>query len=278
MLQQPITPYSLEISFYFTKSKQTQMETKASFMVHVQALGGKFLGPNAYSPTDIEIYLKLQSGNTYRIPYYQAGQDDGGISTNFTDGQSSFMPIIQVNPLNALAHPTVNYLTPGPQTVAGKTEIDLPPKLEIAELELLIPSPSTEKKLVFKQAVPLRQAFRNLHMSDPIVYKSTIVVPGLLVWNPVFFDNNMSIVVTMMCGCKISNDVNQTYWESSDFEVFAYVLNQDGSTETMRMQFNPHSPDSRFTSERISKAAIKSVVFTAQQKSTGNYGIFEYVL
>ncbi len=250
------------------------MASTTEFNVYVQALGGKFLGPNAYEKDQIKVVLNTAKEN-YKFSYYKQGMDDGEILPNFVDGISSFMPIITPQPLNAQLPITVHYLTPGNDTVVASHLIDLPDEIQTAHLIVDVPSPNGH--LRFVQEVLLGKDISTNKIKDPIVYKTTVVVPGLLVWQPVLFQNYISIVVTMMCGCKVSNLVNTTFWEPSDFEVYAYTEHYDQGRSILRLEFNAHSPDSRFEG-KIQMSGIKSIFFAARQISTGNYGFFRYSL
>jgi hypothetical protein len=250
------------------------MTKTTEFRVYVQALGGKFLGPNAYKKEEIKLTLNTVNEN-YKLPYYEKGMDDGEILPDFIDGESSFMPIITPQPLNAQMPATVHYLTPGKDTVVASHPIELTNDIETAHLIVDVPSPNGW--LQFVQPVLLGNDISTSKIKNPITYRTTVVVPGLLVWQPVLFENYISIVVTMMCGCKVSNLVNTTFWESSDFEVYAYVEHYDQGKSVLRLDFNAHSPDSRFEG-KIPMSGIKSIFFAARQISTGNYGFFSYTL
>src|SRR5579859_5703596 len=143
------------------------MAEDASIAVYLQALGGKFLGPNAYNPENIQISF-LYKGGGMALPYYQTGMDDGTISGIFTAGASSFMPILTMG--GGGGQPVVHYLAADSNTVAGKGEIELSAEKERAELVVSIPR-SCGGPLMMDQSVLL--------VKELTGYKITIVVPGL---------------------------------------------------------------------------------------------------
>lgn len=89
------------------------MQTTAKIAVYIQALGGKFLGPNAYKTDSIKLSLRLHD-DTLPITYQLEGQaNDGEIGPDFLvslpsiQGSSSFLPIL--TPVAAAgSNPAVN--------------------------------------------------------------------------------------------------------------------------------------------------------------------------
>jgi hypothetical protein len=243
------------------------MATLIPFQVYVQALGGKFLGPNAYNNMAIRLSLALPGElQPVHIPYVVTPTitNDGNISGTFTDGATSFMPILTM-PATAAANPAVNYLTPDANTIAGNCSILLPAKEEQAVLTVIIPTPSGNQ-LIFKQPVllsPLKTS-----------YKVSIVIPGLLLTAGTVntASGNISVFVKMMCGCKITQGLATSFWTVSDFEVSAYVKFADNTSGYYTLSFDQPANDSMFAAAITGKPAITHVEFSAMQKSTGNYG------
>jgi hypothetical protein len=241
----------------------------ATLFVYVQALGGKFLGPNAFDFVNIKLSLKY-SGGDIEIPYsIIATTNDGNISPVFTDGNSSSMPILTTS--NTLGeNPTVNYLTANLNTVMGLSKsFTLPSQNELATLSVMIPTPS-EKILELIQPVWL--------IPEQEIYKVLVVVPGLLlVQNPVSPTGNISVFVKMMCGCKVTVGLSTSFWSPSDFMVNAFVTYQNASIQTFSLSFDEQANDSLFSGEVDNINQIKSINFYAQQLSTGNYGSLEQI-
>src|SRR5438067_12146777 len=100
------------------------MQTTAKITIYLQALGGKFLGPNAYKTDSIKLSITLQ-GNTIPIIYQlKDNVNDGAIGPNFISslpsikGISSFLPIL--TPLPATGpDPAANYPPPHDLTNCG---------------------------------------------------------------------------------------------------------------------------------------------------------------
>jgi hypothetical protein len=243
------------------------MKPPVPFTVYLQALGGKFLGPNAFNYANIQLSLQYSKG-TVSVPYkvIQGVTNDGIFSTSFNSGSSSFLPIL-TTPLSAPGNPVVNYLTHNADTVSGKTSIVLPEAMELAILYINVPTPSG-KSMIFSQTVLL----------DPQLtsYKVTVVVPGLLLitnTNVVVPPNTLSVYVAMMCGCKITTGLPVSYWTYTDFEVSALVSYMDGRQEKLAMSFDKKINLSTFTVSPAGYKNIVSAIFSACQKSTNNYGV-----
>lgn len=241
------------------------MKAPVPFTVHLQALGGKFLGPNAFDNPSIKLELDYSMGRI-PIPYkvIPGTTDDGAISTSFTNGVTSFLPILTM-PLSGTGNPVVNYLSPGAHTIAGRVNIFLPDNNEIAMLHASIPAPSGVP-FVFSQPVLLcpRQT----------VYTVTMVIPGLLLTpntNTVLPPGTIAVNVAMMCGCKIINKPDW-YWTYTDFDVHAMVTYQDGTGALVNLSFDQQVNLSLFTAPVTNYSTIREVNFWATQKSTANYG------
>lgn len=240
------------------------MKPPVPFNVYVQALGGKFLGPNAYNNTAISLALQYSMGIVPIAYQIKHDTDDGGISTSFTNGSASPLPILTM-PVSGSGNPTVNYLAPGSKTIVGKANIFLPNANEIATLLVSIPSPSGQA-ILFSQPVLLnpQQVEYNIHTIIPgllLTPNTTTIVPG----------GNISVFVAMMCGCKIINK-KDWYWTYTDFSVTARVTYRDGTEKQVDLVFDQSINLSLFTAPVPDFNFIRQVNFAAQQKSTGNYG------
>jgi hypothetical protein len=242
----------------------------ANLFIYLQALGGKFLGPNAYNNSEIKVTFRY-SGGEFEIPYNViASTNDGQISPVFSLGNSSPMPILTPSELSG-QNPIVNYLTTNINTIMALSKaFDLPNTNEIAILTINIPTPSG-KSLCYIESVLLipQQEF----------YKITVVIPGLLVEpNATNIANNISVYVKMMCGCKVSVGLPTSFWSPSDFMVNANVIYKDGSVQSYPLSFDTQANDSLFVAPVSDAENIKSISFYAQQASTGNFGAFEEIL
>lgn len=240
------------------------MKTPVLFQVYLQALGGKFLGPNAFDNTNIKVSLKYSLGNfplQYKV--IQGTTDDGTISQSFTDGSTSFMPILTM-PDNDKGNPAVNYLTPGAKTIVGHSGIFLPDTNEYGTITASIPL-SSGGNLVLTQQVLL----------DPqqLEYRITMVVPGLLLeWYSAVPKNQVAVYVKMMCGCKVTQGLPTSFWTVSDFTVYARVYYKDNQFITLKLVFNTAANDSSFIANLPDAKPISHINYFATQKSTGNYG------
>jgi len=241
------------------------MSAQASITVFLQALGGKFLGPNAFGNTGIKVALSVNGNNT-PIPYQVivGTTDDGIISQGFTYGSSSFLPILK-KPVLAGRDPSVFYLSPGPDTISGTATFALPATPVTATLSAVIPSPSGQA-LLMNQPVLL--------YPQQTVYRIVMVIPGLLLTlnttNPV--PGAVSVFVAMMCGCKVTQGLPTSYWSANDFAVNAIVRYKNNSVVTVVLTQDLQTNDSLFSAAVADAENISSVCFTAQQSSTGNYG------
>lgn len=245
------------------------MKAPVPIRIHLQALGGKFLGPNAYDNTGIQLSLHYSMG-TIPLAYTVTPNltDDGNISTVFTNGTTSFLPILTM-PVSGSGNPAVNYLTPDTNTVVGTANIILPNANETAILTVSIPTPSG-KSIVINQPVLLNP--------QQVVYNVSVVVPGLLLTKNTSIivpAGTISVFVAMMCGCKITIGIpNKSYWTYTDFTVSARVTYKNGTEEQVNLVFDQQANLSLFTAPVNDFDKISKVNFAAQQISTGNYGVF----
>lgn len=243
------------------------MSQTANITIYLQAVGGHFLGANAYNAAGISISLKY-SGGKIKIPYTVTPYftDDGNVSPNFTDGASSFLPIITIpQPMPAVQVAAVNYLSPDFTTVAGKANIKLPSAVEFVELSVSIPTTSG-KPILLSQSVILSPAQPE--------YKITLPVPGLYL-SASNIPKAVSVFVKMMCGCPVTPGPPVSLWPANDFTVYATVIDVSGGTTEYLLTYDTtQSGNSLFSAPLLPKQKkIKSVTYTAIQKSTTNYGV-----
>jgi hypothetical protein len=249
------------------------MQTTAKITVFVQALGGKFLGPNAYKTDSIKLSLTLQ-GKTVPITYQLGNKtNDGGIGPDFivglpsTKGLSSFLPILTPVTVKKTS-PAVNYLTPNNLTICGTVAVTVSKPIVLGTVSVSIPRPQGDD-LVLKQSIALNQM-----QAD---YRVVLVVPGLLLEEPPpsaspDTSKSISVYVKMMCGCPITTGIPKSYWAQNDFVVVAEVIRKNGESHKQSLTFTSDATPSLFHATVSDLADIKLVNFTARQKSTGNIG------
>lgn len=249
------------------------MQTTADINIYIQALGGKFLGPNAYHTDSIKLSLTLQ-GDTLPITYHlKDNANDGAIGPNFIsslpsiEGMSSFLPIL--TPTRAAgSDPAVNYLTPNTLTICGTVAVTLSRPTALGTVSVSIPRPQGDD-LVLTQSIALNQM-----QAD---YRVIVVVPGLLLEEPPASampdtSDSIFVYVKMMCGCPITTGIPKSYWAQNDFLVSAEVIYKDGGSDSRSLTFTSDATPSLFHAAVNDSANIKRVNFTARQKSTGNIG------
>jgi hypothetical protein len=249
------------------------MQTTAQITIYLQALGGKFLGPNAYKTDSIKLSLTLP-GDTIPITY-QLGDNvnDGAIGANFMSslpsiqGTSSFLPILTPMPAGG-NDPAVNYLTPNNLTICGTVAVTVSQPSILATVSVSIPRPQGDD-LVLTQSIALNQM-----QAD---YRVIVVVPGLLLEEPPAsaipdMSGSIFVYVKMMCGCPITTGIPKSYWAQDDFLVSAEVIYKNGGSEGQSLTFTSDATPSLFHAAVNDIANIKQVNFTARQKSTGNIG------
>jgi hypothetical protein len=244
--------------------------TTARITVYLQALGGKFLGPNAYHTNDIKLTLTLD-GKTSDITYkYMSGENDGSVGPTFEtppkNQLSSFLPILTPN--ISTPSPAVNYLTPIAGTICGKIDANVTQLQMLGTLSASIPRPH-EDDLVLTQSIALNQM-----QSD---YRAIMVVPGLLLEQPTQAEipvgsNSLFVSVKMMCGCPIKADATKFYWVESDFDVSAEIFLKNGKPFPEKLTFFPDPNTPSLFRASVLAADVHMANFTAIQKSTGNIG------
>jgi hypothetical protein len=249
------------------------MQTTAKITVYIQALGGKFLGPNAYKTDSIKLSLTLK-GKTVPITYQLRNKaNDGVIGPDFivglpsTKGLSSFLPILTPVAVKE-RNPAVNYLTPNNLTICGTVAVPVSQPIVLGTVSVSIPRPQG-KDLVLKQSIALNQL--------QVDYRVILVVPGLLLEEPPpsalpDVSNRIFVYVKMMCGCPITTGIPKSYWAQDDFVVVAEVIRKNGKSRKLSLTFTSDATPSLFHATVTDFAYIKLVNFTARQKSTGNIG------
>lgn len=249
------------------------MQTTANIAIYIQALGGKFLGPNAYNTDEIKLSISLQ-GKQIPISYrLTENVNDGGIGPDFlrslpsTYGLSSFLPILTPLP-DSGSEPAVNYLTPNNLTICGTISVTVSQPTELRTVSVTIPRPNAED-LVLTQSIALNQM-----QTD---YRVIVIVPGLLLEQPPAAEipntpNSIFLYVKMMCGCPITTGIPNSYWAENDFIVTAEAIYKNGGRERISLTFLSDSTPSLFSSPVKDFANVTQVNFTARQKSSGNIG------
>lgn len=241
------------------------MKTPVPIKLYLQALGGKFLGPNAYAHAQIECSLETSRGaHAFSYQVVPGITNDGEIGTSFLTGSTSPAPILTM-PASGTGNPATNYLTADITTVVGILAHSLPEANEYATLTARIPTPSGTP-VVVQQSLLL--------CSDIVDYRVFMTVPGLLVQPDPGTGPDLSVYVQMMCGCKVTQGLPTSFWTPSDFVVSALVHYKHGKSASYPMAFNAQANNSSFCVTVPDRDKIARVTFFAQQKSTGNYGAY----
>ena len=244
--------------------------SNVNISVFLQAAGGKFLGPNAYNNTRIYIHL-IMDGQSYPFTYNAAspGIDDGNISQQFSNASPYATPILTLqtsNPGNSGSQYQTNYLTIDNNTVRGTITVPVPNAPYIpATIKASIPR-STGQTLIVEQQIVL--------VPQQTDYTFIIPVAGLLLEpNPTTQpEGTLSVLVKMMCGCKITVGEPNSFWSPDDFDVTANITFANNNTISYPMSFDGTSNDSTFYVNISDTSRILFVCYTAQQHSTGNFG------
>jgi hypothetical protein len=239
----------------------------ANITVYLQAVGGHFLGANAYDPGNIAISLSY-SGGKVNMPYPVTTYftDDGNVSPHFTDGASSFLPIITIPPpAPAVQTAAVNFLSADFTTIAARAAIALPAVVELATLSVSIPTTLGKPVLISQQVI--------LNPAQP-AYKIIVPVAGLYL-SAAQVTGSIAVFVKMMCGCPVTAGPPASLWPSNDFTVYANVIDTSGGTTPYLLTYDTaQTGNSLFTAVlQTTQKPVKTVHFTAFQKSTGNYGV-----
>ncbi|MGO4293117.1 hypothetical protein [Chitinophaga sp. RAB17] len=236
--------------------------------VYLQALGGKFLGPNAYSAPGQEISVQFMWGSFVALlPYNASSSDDGSINPTFSNGIPYTLPILTLETSAPFSEYEANYLTTDSNTISAATAVPAngaASPFTPAFIAVSIPRPSR---------APLQIVQDVLLTAAQSSYTFTILVPGLLLepnTNPQPADV-ISVFVKMMCGCQVTVNTPKSFWAPDDFEVTAYLTYNNGDVVAYPMSFDTENNDSSFIAT-ITDTSYTGIYYTAQQRSTGNYG------
>jgi hypothetical protein len=252
--------------------------TIARISVYLQALGGKFLGPNAYNTNDIKLTLTLNDETTPVEYKYVDGMNDGEIDATFSyanppnNGLSSFLPVL--TPITSVPITlAVNYLTPIQKTIFGYIEVNVSEAQMLGTLSASIPRPGGED-LVVTQSIALNQM-----QTD---YREIMIVPGLLLEKPPASvapptAHYLYLWVKMMCGCPVTTGLGNSFWASLDFDVSAEVFLKNGSSYKTQLTFTSNATPSLFQVPVADIADVHMANFTARQKSTANIGYLSVI-
>jgi hypothetical protein len=243
--------------------------------IRVQALGGKFLGDDIggalIAVRDAQTGELLSHGPT-------AG-DSGGLTASYATNAS--LATI-VTPAVAPASPTVRWLLALPTTSSffAQFETDRPRLLEIEAVGPRGGLQSAHRVVATEWVTP----GQDLTAAPGLV----VLIPGLLVqvMSPAIHTEfaasapevNFAVHVAMMCGCPISNALDNP-WLPSDFEVTVQVNRLGGPySKTWNLDFNAANTPGLFTQKIQLPTPVNldllyyEAVVTARQKSTGNVG------
>jgi hypothetical protein len=228
------------------------------------------LGAHAYDAANIKLKFNY-SGGDIEVPYTITPNftDDGNTLPVFTDGASSYLPIITVGqPVPATEGALINFLSADFTTVASKFSFTLPAAIEFAELMVSVPT-TLGKPFILKQSVIINPA--------QTAYQVIIPVPGLYL-SLADVTGSIAVNVKMMCGCPITTGPPASLWPANDFTVYANVVDVNGVTTPYLLSYSANQTgNSQFSAALLTnQAKITTVTFTAFQKSTGNYGAFVY--
>ncbi|HMU03147.1 MAG TPA: hypothetical protein PJ990_05970, partial [Saprospiraceae bacterium] len=141
---------------------------------------------------------------------------------------------------------------------------------EIAQLHISVPTPASKEPLLFQQAILLNP--------DQPAYSVTVAIPGLYLSVGTINNTSCSVYVKMMCGCPVTMGPPASLWPADDFTVYANVTDNTGITTSYLLTYDPSQPtNSLFIVDFDSPLSsdIKTVTFSAIQKSTGNYGLVQ---
>lgn len=243
------------------------MSQTATIAIYLQAVGGHFLGAHAYDPANIKVKLSYP-GAEIDLPYTVTPNftDDGNASSCFTNGASSFMPIITIpQPDPAPQATLVNFLSADFTTIVARASIDLPAAVAFGLICVSIPT-TLGTPFLITQSLILNPAQPN--------YQVIIPVPGLYL-SLASVTGSIAVNVKMMCGCPVTEGPPASLWPADDFTVYANVLDTSGNTTTYLLTYTPgQSGNSQFSAAMPEyENSIHSVTFSAFQKSTGNYGV-----
>lgn len=241
------------------------MPVSTSILIRVQALGGKFLGPDiGYSLVTVRDVL---TGDV--IAQGVAEGDSGVLTTSATPPAGATVSTVITGDAFQWLSPTPGSPSPTAGFIAA-FDLDQPQLVEVSAAALTNGVPNDHVTSARVWLPPSAQL-----ISEPGL---VLVMPGLnvqiLTPNPAQpATNPLSVTawVTMMCGCKISDT---TDWPPGEFTVTATVLTLDGegvANETLALQET--SVFGTTTAMTLpSGAGNYQLVVTAVQESTSNSG------
>ena len=232
---------------------------KTSILIRPAARGGKYLGPDAATPTNVSAIIALLNPISYKIISVKAVN-----TKNANAGPANLMdPIARSEPyatddLTVNAVFTVDINEPTTYLIAVLGPMKVPDQQRITYTEItVLPGVDIGTK----------------EFPEGIV----VEIPGLCISNVSanLNGNQLSAFaqVTMMCGCKIAP---KSSWLPTDFKVKLITLTQKGNTHHYDLDFdtNPANPSSfigswsnKAPSDPITKAYI-----SAYEGKLGNQG------
>lgn len=233
---------------------------KTSILIRPAARGGKYLGPDAATPTGVSAIIALLNPTNFDIITAKAVS-----SKNADAGPSNLMnPISRSEPYATDAN-TVN--------AVFTVDINEPTTYLVAVLgPMKVPD---QKRITYTEITVLPDVdIGTKEFPEGIV----VEIPGLCISNVTsnLNGNQLSAFaqVTMMCGCKIAPNSN---WLPTDFKVKLITQTQKGDTHHYDLDFdtNPANPSSfigswpnKAPSDPITKAWI-----SASEHKLGNQGV-----
>ena len=246
------------------------MAQSTSILIRVQARGGKFLGPDiGYSFVTVR---DVATGAL--LAQSVAAGDSGQLGTTFSSSASTNVVV---------SGSTVNWLSPtsgSPSPTAGflaTFDLEQPAMIEITAAGMTngVPNQSTTSarmwiepgaQLTQEPGVILEMAGLNVEILEP----NPAQPPAA--GQPV----NVTAWVTMMCGCKIADDLP---WPTDEFTITASLLDGSGTSVAstplaIEIDTNGDQVASVFTGSLAAPSAsgYYQLVVTAVQPSLSNNG------
>ncbi|MBO9732555.1 MAG: hypothetical protein J7623_28185 [Chitinophaga sp.] len=231
--------------------------------VYLQALGGKLLGPNAWNPNYNSISVVMNVGGTpFNLNYNASSSIDDGNITPLVSGRTpNLLPIITPDNTNS---GQVDYLATDSNSVCGTLPSFLVTTMTPATITATIPYPNMDTPMTITQQVVLSPT--------QSTYTYTLIVPGLLLeQDTASSPSQVAVFVKMMCGCPVTVNTFKSFRAPEDFVVTAYATYGPAGTVAYPMHFDPAANNSSFIATMVDPS-YTSIYFTAQQRSTGNYG------
>jgi len=240
------------------------MALPTSILVRVQALGGKFLGPDiGYS------LVSIRDAGTGEVLAQGVASGDSGVLTTNTAPSA---PPAGATTNTVITGTSFQWLSADSGTAGFQTTLDLdvPLLVDISAAALINGAPSSEHvtsaRMWLTPGVDLT--------TEPGL---VLVMPGLnvqfLTPNPVQPASSplsITVWVTMMCGCKISTT---TDWPPSEFTVVLNVLDLSGNS-VAQQPLDLQQTSVYYNQQPIDLPANAGyqLIVTAVQASTSNCG------